>query len=426
MIANSGPLPLRDLFTPRARALFFARLAFDALGVLIMVVPAFAAVAGLRVQQPYALYWMAMLIVIHVVTFLWVGRPGDRTIVFLSLCFDLLALVYLVTVTGGLRSPMMQGQLVYTVLFAIIFPTPLAILPPLLTLPIVTKIEQLIGTQTATRDFLLLLWYTAVNVIVVYVVVSLSRREEESYRELDRLQQRRRRYALVEERNRIAREMHDGLGAVLSSIVIQAEYVLTRLGRGARPAAQFVAPPEAEPRAAAEVAVPLDEAVNPSEAEELKKEMRELRRAAQEGMEELRRAVSMMREDFDLVGGLEDMCGTVGERTHAKIEFASHGTELTLEPYQQLACYRILQEALSNAIKHAASEDIRVELTFGEADIALVVVDRGRGFDPNTPKAGHYGLQSMQERARRVGGELRIDSAPGDGTRVSFSFSVRI
>jgi len=97
----------------------------------------------------------------------------------------------------------MMGQIIYTVFFAVIFPSPLAILPPLMTLPVVAKIAQLLGTQMATRDLMLVLWYFLLNVIIVYVVVYLDRREEESFQELDRLQRRRRRYALTEERNRL-------------------------------------------------------------------------------------------------------------------------------------------------------------------------------------------------------------------------------
>lgn len=390
-------LYLRDRFTPRARALFWARLAIDLIVVLIMLVPAFAREAGVR--QPYATYWFAGLFCVHLAAFFWVGRRFDRLAVFTSLCVDLLALVYLVTVTGGLRSPIMQGQLVYTVIFATIFPTPLAILPPLLTLPVIAKIEQLLGTQIATRDLMLLLWYFVANAILVYIVVYLNRREDESFQELDLMQRRRRRYALTEERNRIARDMHDGLGAILSSIVIQAEYVHTQ----AR---------ELQKRPAGEDATTTTHA-------DLIREIEELRRAGQEGMEELRRAVRMMRDDFDLVEALEEMCLSMASRTRASITFSTQGTERPLEPHQQLTCYRVLQESLANAIKHAAPDKIVVELAFSGEAATLTVTDDGVGFDPATHLSGHYGLSNMRERAHRSGGELSVDSLPGRGTTIT-------
>jgi len=400
-------LYLRDRFSPRAKALFFARLALDAVGLLVMIVPSFAAAAG--VQQPFAGYWFALLFMTHLVTYFWVGRRGDHLVVFASLCFDLLALIYLITVTGGLRSPVMQGQLVYTVFFAIIFPSPLAILPPLLTLPVVTKIEQLLGTQMATRDLMLLLWYFVVNVIIVYVVVYLDRREEESFRELDRMQRRRRRYALTEERNRIAREMHDGLGAILSSIVIETEYIQTQL--------RSLTPEMEDSEHGPELEV--------DSLSGVLGEVQELRRTGQEGMEELRRAVSMMRDDFDLVVSLEDQCATRSSRGGPGIEFESKGTEQSLAPDQQLTCYRVLQEGLSNAIRHADPQAIQVRLSFEPDAAILTVQDDGAGFDPDVSRTGHYGLTTMRERAQSTRGDLRVTSRPGEGTCITLTLPYR-
>lgn len=393
---------LKNRFLPRAHVLFFARLGIDAVGLLILLVPVFAQMA--RVQLPVAAYWLGALVLHHLVAFLWIGRRGDRVVTFASLCVDLVVLVYLVTITGGLRSPLMQGQLVYTVFFATIFPKPLAILPPLLTLPLVAKIEQLIGTQMAIRDLMLLAWYFAVNVILVYVVVYLDRREVESYRELHRYQRRRRHLDLAEERNRIARDMHDGLGAILSSVVIEAEYLETQLG-GLRDEVQA---PELR-----------------SQCSRLGQEVRELRKTSREGMEELRRAVSMMRDDFDLVLALEDHCAARTPPGEVEIGFSTGGVERPLGPDQQLACYRILQEALSNALGHARPSRIDVRIEFESERVVLAIRDDGRGFDPAAVVSGHYGLQTMAERATQCGGDLQVRSTPGEGTTVSAIFAYR-
>jgi signal transduction histidine kinase len=393
---------LRDRFTPRARALFFSRLAIDAVALLVMLVPAFSQTAGVR--QPFAAYWFSLLVISHLGSYFWVGKKHDQIVIFLSLCFDLIALVYLVTITGGLRSPVMQGQLIYTVFFAVIFPSPLAILPPLLTLPVVTKIEQVIGTQMATRDLMLLLWYFVMNVIIVYVVVYLDRREEESYRELDTLQRRRRGFALTEERNRIAREMHDGLGAILSSIVIETEYITTQLKELERISD--------DPQRSAKYAA-------------LRTEVQDLRRTGQDGMEELRRAVSMMRDDFDLVVALEDQCASRAGHTGVAIEFGTSGIERPLAPDQQLACFRVLQESLSNAVKHGSPRSIRVRLEYEEDSATLTVSDDGAGFDSKTSRRGHYGLETMRERAQSINAGLLVTSTPGQGTTVSLTLPYR-
>jgi signal transduction histidine kinase len=395
-------LHLRDRFTPRARALFFSRLGIDVIALLVMAVPSFARQAG--VQQPFAAYWFSALVLTHLVTFFWVGRRGDQVAVFVSLCLDLLALIYLVSITGGLRSPVMMGQIIYTVFFAAIFPSPLAILPPLLTLPVVTKIEQLLGTQMATRDLMLLLWYFLLNVIIVYVVVYLDRREEESFRELDTMQRRRRRFALNEERSRIAREMHDGLGAILSSIVIETEYLATQL----KEMELLSEDPQRRARYAG-----------------LRQELQDLRRTGKDGMEELRRAVSMMRDDFDLVVALEEHCLNRSGRGGPRIEFSSRGVEQPLAPDQQLACFRILQESLSNALRHGSPTRVDVELAFEPDAAVLTVTDDGAGFDPELVRKGHYGLQNMRERAHVISAGLHIDSTPGEGTRVRLALPYR-
>ncbi len=395
-------LHLRDRFAPRARALFFSRLGIDAVALLVMIVPAFARLAGVR--QPMASYWFGLLVLTHLAAYFWVRRRGDRLVVFSSLCLDLLALIYLVSITGGLSSPVMMGQIIYTVFFAVIFPSPLAILPPLMTLPVVAKIAQLLGTQMATRDLLLVLWYFLLNVIIVYVVVYLDRREEESFRELDTLQRRRRRYALTEERNRIAREMHDGLGAILSSIVIETEYLATQLK---------------------EMEVVARDAQDQARYSELRGELQELRRTGKDGMEELRRAVSMMRDDFDLVVALEEHCLNRSSRKGPAVVFSTRGMERILAPDQQLVCFRILQEGLSNALKHGQPTRIDVSLTFEDDAATLTVQDDGAGFDPKTPVKGHYGLENMRERARAINAGLRVTSQPGAGTRISLTLPYR-
>jgi PAS domain S-box-containing protein len=86
--------------------------------------------------------------------------------------------------------------------------------------------------------------------------------------------------------------------------------------------------------------------------------------------------------------------------------------------------YRIAQEAMQNATKHASPSEIYLELSCSEHFVELVVMDDGSGFDPNQSFPGHLGLRSMNERATRLGGSLVIDSAPGKGTRVGVKLPV--
>jgi signal transduction histidine kinase len=98
------------------------------------------------------------------------------------------------------------------------------------------------------------------------------------------------------------------------------------------------------------------------------------------------------------------------------------GTDISPRPHRLVegALYRIAQEAVINAARHAHAREIRIEVTASQACVRLTVADDGIGFDPAAPTDGpdHWGVKNMRERARAVGGRLMVDSAPGRGTRI--------
>jgi signal transduction histidine kinase len=111
---------------------------------------------------------------------------------------------------------------------------------------------------------------------------------------------------------------------------------------------------------------------------------------------------------------------------------ARHGIEvdgnLCEEPDVPLktkeALYRIAQEALTNAVKHAQATRLGLRLSHDKESIVLEVSDDGLGFDPTGSYPGHLGLRSMRERAARLGGVLNVESAPGQGTRIRARFPI--
>ena len=372
----------RERFEVRAQALFYARLALMAIGLGVLLVPAWH--QALNITLPVGVYFYLLILGYQVGSYLLVGRKGARPVLFVTLCLDLLVILYLVAGTGGLKSPLMPAQLVFTMLFALLFPSPLYLIPPLLTLPVMAKIDQILGTQTAPADLLVVLWYSALNVTVVYVMVYLEMRERQAFREVVQLHRQRRLAALEQERSRIAREIHDSVGAALSGVILQSEYLASRV-----------------------------------EDPGVKEEMTELRAAASEGMEELRRAVSLMRKDFQLAPALGDLVSVMRQRHRLDVELECAGREpAELDPERQLVLFRIAQEALTNMARHAHSPGALVTLEFRADRVVLEVQDKGRGFDPTEVSAGHYGLRNMSERAVRVGGALEVTSAAGQGTTV--------
>lgn len=378
----------QDRFVARARALFYARLMFLSLGLLILAVPTWSLYFGLN--GPFAFVGYFTMLLYSIANFLVIDHPrAGRQVTYVTLCLDLVIMVVLIAkpqVGGGLQSPLLATQLLFTTLFAILYPKPLAILPPMLALPVTTRLDLLLDREVTAVELFTLLWYSALNFIIVYVVVYLNEREAAAHREVVELQGDLKELAVVEERSRLAREIHDGLGASLSSMIIQSEYILGLAG---------------------------DEA--------LRAEIRELKATAEESIEELRRNLRMMREDFELGQGLEDYVKTFSERTQQDIRFERSGLPRKLTPDAQLSLFRVLQESLSNALKHAEARQVRVKLDFSPERVHLVIQDDGKGFDPKHTPRGHYGLLNMRERAMKLGGELLVDSTPGAGTQVSFS-----
>jgi signal transduction histidine kinase len=95
------------------------------------------------------------------------------------------------------------------------------------------------------------------------------------------------------------------------------------------------------------------------------------------------------------------------------------GEEPDLPPESKEALYRIAQEAMQNAVKHSGAHNVGLSVELTEAEALLRVSDDGGGFDPSGSFPGHLGLRSMRERAERLGGTVSIESAPGNGTRIS-------
>ncbi len=381
---------MQERFVARARALFYARMMFLTLGLLILALPEWSSYFGLKGPWAFAGYFFMLLY--SVANYMVIDHPrAGAVLTYVTLCLDLLIMVVLIAkpqVGGGLQSPLLATQLLFTTLFAILFPKPLAIIPPLLALPITTRLDQLLNRSPTAVEMLTLLWYSALNFIIIYVVVYLNEREIAAHREVVELQADLKELAVVEERNRLAREIHDGLGASLSSLIIQAEYLMQI-----------------------------------AQDEKVRAELAELKSSAEESIEELRRNLRMMREDFDLVHALEEYVKTFRDRTQLEITFLRSGIQERLSPDQAISLFRVLQECLSNAARHARARSVEVRLAFdGDARrVLLSVKDDGQGFDPQAPKAGHYGLVNLRERAMKVGGQVIIDSAPGRAPHITFS-----
>jgi two-component system nitrate/nitrite sensor histidine kinase NarX len=198
--------------------------------------------------------------------------------------------------------------------------------------------------------------------------------------------------AMLEERYRLSREMHDGLAQTLSYLGWQMDHLemLLRNGR----------------------------------LESLTTELAEARRTVREAYLDVREAIEGLRMAVDHPGGLpaalREYLADFHTRTSIAAELEMQSDGPALAPIAELQLLRIAQEALTNVRKHSGAQHVRVLLSQEGDDCELTIADDGRGFDPMLPRSHHHlGLATMRERAQSLGGNLTIATGPGQGTRIT-------
>jgi two-component system sensor histidine kinase UhpB len=194
-----------------------------------------------------------------------------------------------------------------------------------------------------------------------------------------------------EERKRIARELHDETAQLLAALLIRV-----RLARGAD---------------------------DPLARQKLFEEMRDQITVALEGVRRFARGLRPPAlDELGLVVALESHARGLHESVGLAVEVDADPLDGLLTPQAELALYRIVQEALSNVIRHAAATHAHVRLTHADGVVTATVEDDGRGFPVRRVMSGSgnrgLGLFGMQERASYVGGQVEIQSREGHGTRV--------
>jgi PAS domain S-box-containing protein len=212
-----------------------------------------------------------------------------------------------------------------------------------------------------------------------------------------RLYSQARRLAALEERQRLARELHDSVSQVLYGI-----------GLGARTASALLDRAAIAPELKSSLAEPLTYVLSLAEA----------------GLAEMRALIFELRPDSlereGLVAALTRQAAAV--RVRHKLEVRTEFCREPALPFEaKEALYRITQEALNNVAKHAQASRLDIRLKDDDGTIVLEIQDDGVGFDPQREYRGHMGLHSMRERAVKLGSTLGIESAPGRGTLIRIS-----
>ncbi len=201
--------------------------------------------------------------------------------------------------------------------------------------------------------------------------------------------------ATSRERNRLARELHDTLAHTLSGLAINLEAIQTML------------PPGQE-----DISTMLDHSLD----------------ATRLGLDETRRVLQDLRarplEDLGLALALQRLVEAADAQTGIAMETKIIADLPTLPPDVEQCLYRIAQESLENIATHSQASHVSLSVDYSGNQLILLIRDDGKGFIPKSviPDEGRYGIRGMKERAAVVGGNLWIDSDPGRGTTVKFTW----
>ncbi len=198
--------------------------------------------------------------------------------------------------------------------------------------------------------------------------------------------------AVLAERNRIAREIHDTLAQGFVAVSLQLEL----LGRK------------------------LDNA--PDGVKDLIRQTREL---VQSSLNEARRSIWQLRsegsEANDFRARLSKMASEMTQRSGLKVQFQVLGTYRALPENIEAELLKIGQEAVTNVVRHAQANAVKIDLAYDRKKVRMTIADDGRGFEGaanSSGPEGHFGLRGMRERAAQIGAQLNVKSRPGEGTEI--------
>lgn len=199
--------------------------------------------------------------------------------------------------------------------------------------------------------------------------------------------------AQEEERKRLSREIHDGPAQMMANVLLRSD-LIERTYREKGPELAF-------------------------------QEIKSLKEMVRDALTEVRRIIYDLRpmalDDLGLIPTLKKYLETIEDYNKGiKLSFASNGNEVRLPSNYETAIFRLVQEAITNAVRHGKASEIEVKVEWLKKHVNMIVKDNGMGFDQSIVKNQSFGLLGMKERIELVNGEFFINSSPGNGTVIMF------
>jgi len=311
---------------------------------------------------------------------------------YLILVGDFLICIALVVYTNGLNSVFLLYSLTPIMTAALLFEEKVALSLAAIA-SIILSVTHLALSQFGSRWTWIMQGYN-LTLLVVYTLFSMVAAIV-PYRINLNIRRRIEREAIIEERRRIAREIHDGVAQSLSYLNLK-----TKLA---------------------------SESVTANNPVKTLKELNDIRKVVQDTYDDIRESIDQLSSEIrnvPILSALGNYVTDFGNNNGIKVNFDYTKPFPKLSPVAELQLLRIAQESLTNVRRHASAKEVEIKLESSEETVHLRVKDNGCGFnltELGESPPGYHGLNIIKERAETLGGELQINTAPGEGTTLTIS-----
>jgi len=371
----------------------FRFLAYALAVMFTQVVPSLGAPA----MPPLQLY--IILATLGVYTALRVFSPlrwRERSLMtYLIVIGDFLLCMLLVIYTNGLNSPFLLYSLTPIMTAALLFEERVAI-SLAATATIVLSIAHLALSQFIERFTWIMQGYN-LTMLIIYTLFCFVAATV-PYRINLNIRRRIEREAIIEERRRIAREIHDGVAQSLGYLNLKTKQV--------------------------------SDSVSSQNTVKALTELGDIRQIVQDTYEDIRESIDQLTTEIrnlPIIPALASYAREFGDNNGIRVKFNAPRPFPPLSPVAELQLLRITQEALTNVRRHAQATNVVVKLEKTSQAVEMLIKDNGQGFnlsDLEKSPPGYHGLNIIRERAESLGGSLNISTAPGEGTEVRVSLPI--
>ena len=314
------------------------------------------------------------------------------TMTYLILIGDFLLCILLVIYTNGLNSPFLLYSLTPIMTAALLFEEKVA-LSLAATASIVLSVTHLALSQLTER-FASIMQGHNLTLLIVYTLFCFVAATV-PYRINLNIRRRIEREAIIEERRRIAREIHDGVAQSLGYLNLKTKIV--------------------------------SDLVSSQDTVKALTELGDIRKVVQDTYEDIRESIDQLSAEvrnLPIIPALANYTREFGNNNGIEVQFKAPKAFLQLSPVIELQLLRIAQEALTNVRRHALATKVVVKLERASEAVVMIVRDNGQGFslsDLEKAPPGYHGLNIIKERAEGFGGSLDISTASGEGTELKVS-----